>query len=222
MKKLAIITGAGGGIGSTICAELKNKGFKVVAIDHSALELTDESAVNSYFDKILREHGPASVLVNAAGISEYGQIQDLSADDWARMMDTNAKSVFLCCRAAAPQMIERKSGSIVNIASMWGEVGSSCESLYSASKGAVIAFTKALAKELGPSGIRVNCVSPGCIDTKMLGMLGEDTRRALAEETPLGRIGRPEEVAKAVAFLASDDASFITGEDLKVNGGMVI
>ena len=130
--------------------------------------------------------------------------------------------VYHCCRAAMPHFIHRKTGSIVTVASMWGQVGASCEVAYSATKGAVIAFTKALAKELGPSGIRVNCVSPGTIDTEMNRHLTAEDLAALAGETPLERIGTPEEAARAIAFLAGDEASFITGQVLAPNGGMVI
>jgi len=131
-------------------------------------------------------------------------------------------SAFYFCRAVLPSMVHRKQGSIINVSSMWGEVGASCEVLYSATKAALIGFTKALAKEVGPSNIRVNCVSPGVIKTPMNRMYDEETLRELAEETPLNRLGEAEEVAKVILFLASEKASFITGQDIGVNGGMIV
>ena len=139
-----------------------------------------------------------------------------------RQLEVNLMGAIVCSREAARQMIPRKSGSIINIASMWGEVGASCEAVYSACKAGIIGFTKALAKELGPSGIRVNCVSPGVIRTDMNSELTADTLRELEEETPLLRIGSPEDVAKAVAFLAKEESSFITGQVLPVNGGITV
>lgn len=166
--------------------------------------------------------GGLDVLVNCAGVAHFDLAQDISDIDLDRVIDTDLSGTVRACRAAIPHMIAHQSGRIINIASMWGEIGASCESAYSAAKGGVIAFTKALAKELGPSNITVNCVSPGVIDTDMNKSLSTETMAALAADTPLGRIGTPDEVAAAVAFFASDDAGFITGQILGVNGGLVI
>ena len=141
---------------------------------------------------------------------------------WRTLFGVNVDGVHYCCQAVLPGFIQRKSGAIVTVSSMWGQVGASCEVAYSATKGAVIAYTKALAKELGPSGIRVNCVAPGVIATDMNQHLSEADLDALAEETPLGRIGRPEDVANAIAFLASEEAAFLTGQVVAPNGGLII
>lgn len=166
--------------------------------------------------------GPVDTLINNAGISCDKLFTDTSPEDWSRTFAVNVGGAYNCCRAVLPGMISRKRGSIVNVSSMWGVTGGSCEVAYSASKAAVIGLTKALAKELGPSGIRVNCVAPGVVDTEMNASLGEAVLDGLAEETPLGRIGRPEEIATAIFFLAGEEASFITGQVLGVNGGFLI
>jgi 3-oxoacyl-[acyl-carrier protein] reductase len=146
----------------------------------------------------------------------------MTDEDWRRLFAVNVDGVFYAIRAALPHMVHRKTGKIVTVSSMWGVTGGSCEAAYSAAKAAVIGLTRALAKELGPSGITVNCVAPGVIDTEMNQNLGPQDLAALAEETPLGRIGRPEEVAQAILFLASPQAEFITGQVLQPNGGLVI
>ena len=169
-------------------------------------------------EELFRLAGPVDVLVNNAGIAQQKLFTDITEDDWRRMFAVDVDGVFRCCQCALPHMIHEKSGCIINIASIWGEIGASCEVHYSAAKAAVIGLTKALAKELGPSHIRVNCVSPGVIDTEMNAMFDEETMRDLCESTPLGRIGSPEDIAAAVSFLASDAASFITGQTLSVNG----
>ncbi len=166
--------------------------------------------------------GPVDVLINNAGIACDRLFTDTSPEEWSRVFAVNVNGAYNCCRAVLSGMISRKRGSIVNLSSMWGITGGSCEVAYSASKAAVIGFTKALAKELGPSGIRVNCVAPGVITTDMNARLSEDDLAALAEETPLCRIGTPEEAAEAIYYLASDKARFITGAVLSVNGGIVI
>jgi 3-oxoacyl-[acyl-carrier protein] reductase len=180
-------------------------------------DVSDEVQVRAMFREIFDLYGKIDVLVNNAGISIVKVIQDTTLSDWNRIFDVNVKGVFNCCRAVADRMIASGGGSIINISSIWGEVGASCEVAYSATKGAVIAFTKALAKELAPSKVRVNCVSPGVIDTPMNGHLSSEEMEQLIEEIPLGRIGFPEDVAKACLYLA--DADYVTGEVLSVGGG---
>ena len=161
-------------------------------------------------------------LVCCAGIAQQKQIQDITDADWDDMFDVNVKGVYRCIQAVLPDMLRRNRGCIVTLSSMWGQVGASCESHYAASKAAVIALTQSLAKELGPSGIRVNCVAPGVIETDMTAPLGRDTLDALAQDTPLGRNGTPDDVARAISYLCSDAAAFVTGHTLSVNGGFVI
>ncbi len=169
------------------------------------------------FKEFFSIYGKLDVLVNNAGISLVKVIQDTSSEDWDKIFSVNAKSVFLCSKAVTNKMVYEGGGSIINVASIWGETGASCEAAYSASKGAVIAFTKALAKELAPSNVRVNCVSPGVIDTEMNAHLTAREMEDLAEEVPLGRIGLPSEVAEACVFLA--ESTYVTGEVLSVGGG---
>ena len=166
--------------------------------------------------------GSIDVLVNNAGVAQIKLFTDLTNDDWRRMMGVNLDSAFYLCRALVPAMIRGGWGRIVNVGSMWGKVGASCEVHYSATKAGLRGLTMALAKELGPSGITVNCVEPGVIDTDMNAALTEEDRAALCDETPLCRIGHPEEVASAIVFLASEDASFITGQCLGVDGGFAV
>ena len=242
--KTAIVTGASRGIGAACAAELARNGFSV-AVNYRVNKSAAESVVNAVsaaggqafavkadvsvpeevaamFEAVKERFGSVSLLVNNAGISHIGLLQDMTDGEIRRQLEVNLMGAIVCSREAARQMIPRKSGSIINIASMWGEVGASCEAVYSACKAGIIGFTKALAKELGPSGIRVNCVSPGVIRTDMNSELTADTLRELEEETPLLRIGSPEDVAKAVAFLAREESSFITGQVLPVNGGITV
>ena len=162
------------------------------------------------------------MLVNNAGIAQISMMQDVTDDDWRRIIDTNLSAAFYVSRAVVPGMVRRGSGAVVHIGSMWGKTGASCEVAYSAAKAGIRGLTQSMAKELGPSGIRVNCVEPGVIDTEMNAALDEETRLALADETPLCRIGTPQEVASVVAFLAGEDASFMTGQIIGVDGGFAI
>lgn len=235
--KTALVTGGSRGIGAAVCRRLAEDGFRVVVhfnrsrekSEALVRELTEktglphlalpaELAERAQVEELFRLAGPVDVLVNNAGIAQQKLFTDITEDDWRRMFAVDVDGVFRCCQCALPHMIHEKSGCIINIASIWGEIGASCEVHYSAAKAAVIGLTKALAKELGPSHIRVNCVSPGVIDTEMNAMFDEETMRDLCESTPLGRIGSPEDIAAAVSFLASDAASFITGQTLSVNG----
>ena len=171
---------------------------------------------------IERNYGGVDVLINNAGISKIKLLSDTTEEEYDEVFDTNMKSVYLVTKASIPYMIRKKCGRIINISSMWGVTGASMEVIYSASKAAVIGFTKALAKELGPSGINVNCIAPGVINTDMNKTLDEETLSSLSEETPLMRLGTTEDVAKAVLFFASENSSFITGQVLSVDGGITI
>ncbi len=241
MKKVALVTGGAKGIGSAIVKRLINDGYKVAFTYNSSeekaialanefgesckaykLDITDSNAVKNVIDDIEKDFGEMAVLVNNAGVAEQTLFTDITDDMWHRMIDTNLSGAFYCSRAVLKYMINRKSGKIINIASIWGETGGSCEVHYSASKSGLIGMTKALAKEVGLSGITVNSVSPGVILTDMTSHFDKDTMNALKEETPLNRIGTPEDVAGAVSFLASKDANFITGQNISVNGGMNI
>lgn len=240
MKKTVLINGGSRGIGRAVCERLAKEGANVaftylhseekakeLAEKLGALAIRADSRVSSEVNRAVKaaeeKFGRIDILVNCAAKSEFALVTDISDEAWRDMMAVNLDGYFYYIRAVLPSMIREKQGRIINITSMWGEVGASCEVHYSASKAAVIGLTKALAKELGPSGITVNCVSPGVIDTDMnRAHLTEEDLSALADETPLGRIGTPEEVAASVAFLAGDGGNFITGQILSVNGGLVI
>lgn len=242
--KVAVVTGGASGIGEAtvraLCAdgmsvvinynsseakaealasELSFNGFNVMT---AKADVSDSSEVNEMFEKINRDFGVPLILVCNSGIAQQKLFTDITDDDWNSMLGVNLTGVFNCCRAALPFMIRQKKGRIINISSMWGQVGASCEVHYSAAKAGVIGLTKALAQEVAPSGITVNCVAPGAVETKMMSSFSQDDIAALCDEIPLMRLGKAEEVAAAVAFLASEKAGYITGQIIGVNGGMVI
>lgn len=230
--KTVLVTGGVRGIGKSIATAFFKKGYRVCVTyskdEDSAktareegfsvykADVSNESEVLDLFAKV----GKVDILVNNAGVSLIKQIQDVTYEEFNRLMSVNVGGAFLCSREAAKGMISRGEGLIVNISSVWGEVGGSCESVYSASKAALIGFTKALAKELGWSGVRVNCVSPGVIDTPMNAHFSKETLAEIQEEIPMGRIGKGEDVAAAVVYLEEND--YVTGIDLPVNGGFSI
>ena len=235
MVRTALVTGGSQGIGAAVCRRLAAQGCRVVinyrshkeaaeqlAAELNGLAVQADVADRSQFEALFAAAGNVDVLVNNAGIAQQKLFTDITETDWRQMFAVDVDGVYRCCQLALPYMIHIKSGCIINISSMWGQVGGSCEVHYSAAKAAVIGLTRALAKEVGPSGIRVNCIAPGVIDTAMNAQHGAEVLRALAEDTPLERLGTPEDVAAAAAFLASPDASFLTGQVLGVNGGMII
>lgn len=238
--KTVLITGGSRGIGKAAVQHFYQQGWQIVfgyqnaATEAEALcaqlpgvlavreDLSDPAGCAALVAQAEATLGHLDALVLNAGIAlPQRLLTDLSVEDWDRLFAVNVRSAFLCCRAALPGMIRRKSGSIVTLSSMWGQTGGSCEVAYSASKAAIIGLTRALAKEVGPSGIRVNCVAPGVIATEMNQNLTDEDFSALREETPLGAIGTPEQVADAIWYLTAA-APFVTGQVLGVNGGMVI
>ena len=239
MDKKILISGGSRGIGAATVRYFAERGDKVAFIyrnaDEDARKLAEEtnaftvkadvsdaqSAILA-FREATNLLGGIDVLVNCAGIAGFSLFTDISDEDWRRMLDTNLTSAFTLSREAAKVMVSQKSGRIINVGSVWGRMGASCEVHYSASKAGLRGLTQALAKELGPSGITVNCVEPGVIDTDMNSMLDENAMKELAEATPLCRIGKPEEVAAVIGFLASDEASFITGACIPVDGGFPV
>ncbi len=243
MRRVALVTGGSRGIGAACVRAFAQAGYAVIFLYHHrqdaaekltrelcgagmdvscrACDVADFSAVQTVLEELLRTYRHVDVLVNCAGVAYIGLLTEMTEQAWDRLFAVDVKALFNTCKAVLPAMVSRRSGAIVNVGSMWGTVGASCEVAYSAAKAAVDGFTKALAKEVGPSGVRVNSVSPGVIDTDMNAELDEAALSDLAEETPLCRIGRAQEVAKVVLFLAGEDASFITGQCVGVNGGMV-
>ena len=234
MKK-ALITGGTGGIGQAICRKLSDDGYYIIInYLHSeekakklAKEISGESIKFDVSDieeveKVSKQIGKIDLLVNNAGISEIDLFTGISHEKSSRIMDINLGGTLNCSRVFLPAMIREKCGCIINISSMWGEVGASCEVDYSTTKAGIIGFTKALAKEVAPSGIRVNCVSPGFIMTEMNSQFTDEELNDIKEEIPLGFFGKPEHVADCISFLASDMAEYITGQVISVNGGMVI
>lgn len=242
MSQTVLITGASRGIGAAaarrfaaggyqvavnylqsqeaaeaLCQELDNGSFPIQA------DVADPDQVRAMVDTVLQRFGHLDALVCNAGICLPGMLlQDVTDPQWARLLSVDTSGVFYAARAVLPHMIHRHAGRIITVSSMWGQVGGACEVAYSAAKGAVIAFSKALAKEVAPSGITVNSVAPGVIDTDMMGFASQETRDLLVEETPMGRLGQPTDVAETIYFLASPAAAFLTGQVLAPNGGFVI
>lgn len=243
-KKVVLVTGASRGIGKAVAERFAHAGYAVAVQYHTGkieaeafvrqlltegysamavqADVSKSAQVQHMVEQIVATWGTIDILVNNAGIAQQKLFTDLTDEDWHTMFGVHVDGTFYCTRAVLPMMIHNKNGVIVNMSSMWGQVGGSCEVHYSAAKGAIQAMTKALAKEVGPSGIRVNCVAPGVIQTEMNKMLDVETLEALREETPLAQLGTVDHVADLVYFLCSEDAVFITGQIIGVNGGMVI
>jgi len=244
MNQIALVTGASRGIGRGIALQLAREGWDVCvnyikeqqaaeevvaairAMGRKAIavqaDVADSTAVNAMVRTTEEQLGPVSLLVNNAGIAGMALFQDITDEMWNRYMAVNLSGARNTIRAVLPHMLHEKSGCIINISSMWGLRGASCEVTYSCTKAALIALTRSLALELGPSHIRVNCVAPGVINTDMVQVLGQETLDDLAAQTPLGRLGTAEDIAHAVAFFASEKASFITGQVLTADGGFVV
>ena len=244
MSKTVLITGASRGIGRATALRFAREGYNIVinylrSVDAAynllhelqdypcnailiQADITNRVQVRGMVSQSLTQFGAIDVLVNNSGIAQQKLFTDITEDEWNNMFDVNVKGAFHCCQVVLPDMVHRKEGRIINVSSMWGITGASCEVHYSASKAAVIGLTKALAKEVGPSGITVNCVAPGVIDTDMNACLRPEDLAALREETPLGRLGRPEDIANLIYYLASEQASFITGQVIGADGGFVI
>lgn len=246
--KTVLVTGASRGIGSEIAARFALAGYRVALNYNTSREqafalaerleqhlgvspgerilpvcadVADKAQVEAMFLEVQKQFGEVDVLVNNAGIAQQKLFTDLTPEDWNGMFAVHVNGAFYCSQQALHGMIRRHSGKIINVSSMWGQIGGSCEVHYSAAKAALIGMTRALAKEVGPSGIQVNCVAPGVIDTEMNCALSEEILEELKEETPLGVIGTCRDIADAVFFLADSQSNFITGQVLGVNGGMV-
>ena len=244
MKKTVIITGASKGIGAAMAILFARKGYNVVIGYNESYQLAKmlSSSLSSQgynvvpikvnvankleTDILIKEavykFGSVDVLINNAGVAFNGLITDTEEFDFDKIIDVDLKGVFNCCKSVTPVMVNQKSGKIINISSMWGQVGASCEVAYSAAKAGVIGLTKALAKELAPSGITVNCIAPGLIDTNMNSNISVEDLNAFVEDIPLGRMGTAEDIAETALFLASEGADYITGQVLGVNGGYVM
>lgn len=243
-KKTVLITGASGGIGQASARAFAAAGYSVAIhyyheeqgalalrnalsiAGHEAMavqaDLRDWDSTRGMVDNVLENFCQLDILICNAGVSWQGLLGDMTSAMWREVFAVNVDGAFHCCKAVLPHFIHKKAGKIITVSSMWGQVGASCEVAYSAAKAALIGLTKALAKELGPSGITVNCVAPGLIDTKMNAIFLPQALEALCEETPLGRIGTPADVADSLLFLASPAADFLTGQVLSPNGGFVV
>ena len=242
--RVAVVTGGASGIGEAVVRNLCSDGFSVAVIYNRseaeakalASELSAKGSnvsifkadisvskqVNDVVNEIASKLGVPYILVNNSGIAQQKLFTDITDEDWHNMIDVNLSGAFYMSRAVLPFMIHEKHGRIINISSMWGQVGASCEVHYSASKAGLIGLTKALAQEVAPSGITVNSIAPGAIDTKMMASFSDEDKAALCEEIPACRLGKADEIASAVSFLASDNAAYITGQVIGVNGGMVV
>lgn len=239
--KVVLVTGGSRGIGAAAVRAFAQAGCRVVLNYRSRkdeaealaaqypgqilpiqADVADREAVFAMFEQTERTWGPVEILVSNAGIAQQKLFTDITPQEWQRMLDVHLNGAFHCCQRALPHMIQKKWGRILLVSSMWGQVGGSCEVHYSAAKAGLIGLTKALAQEEGPSGITVNCIAPGVVDTDMMADFGPEDRQALADETPVGRLGTPDEVAQALVFLAGEQAGFITGQVLGVNGGLVV
>ena len=243
IKKAALVTGGSGGIGSAVCRRLAEEGWMTVigyntdktSAENLAAELTgrklsvaaircdvtDDESIQSCLKETERLFGETGLLVNNGGKANIGLFTDMSGKDINELMDIDLVGAMRLTNAVLPGMIRRHEGNIINISSVWGECGASCEVVYSAAKAGLIGFTKALAKEVAPSGVRVNCVSCGLIDTKMTGELSKEDLDAVIEDIPSGRMGTPEDVANTVAFLAGGESAYITGQVIRVDGGWI-
>ncbi len=244
MAKLALITGSSRGIGRAAARKLAEEGYNIIInykehkeqaesivreieeIGRTAMmiqaDVSKYEEVERMFSEIFKYFRRLDLLVNNAGIASLKTFNEITPEYWKEIFDTNVNGMFNCCKFAVPKMISQKEGVIINVASIWGIVGASCETHYSATKGAIVAFTKALAKELGPSNIRVNSVAPGPVMTDMLATLPEDILEKVKEDTPLNKIATPEEIAEYIYFLASDKADLLTGQVMSPNGGFII
>lgn len=244
IRKTALVTGASRGIGRAIALKMAKLGYNVAVNFFSShtdakktveeiqrcgvsaaaycCDVADHKAVGSMAAKVEQDFGGIDLLVCNAGIAQQKLFTDIAEDEWDRMFDVNVKGVYNCCKAVLPMMIRKQSGKIITLSSIWGMAGASCEVHYSASKAAIIGFTKALAKEVGPSGITVNCIAPGVIATDMNSALSKQDMDALKDETPLGKIGSCDDVANCAAFLAEGSGDFFTGQILSPNGGFLI
>ncbi|ADX45121.1 3-oxoacyl-(acyl-carrier-protein) reductase [Paracidovorax avenae ATCC 19860] len=238
--RIALVTGASRGIGAAIAAELAARGFRVIGTATTedgaqritqalsahagcrgaALDVNDAAALDALIDSIVKERGGLHVLVNNAGITRDQIAMRMKDDDWDAVLDTNLKAVFRACRAVMRPMMKQRYGRIVNITSVVGASGNPGQANYAAAKAGLAGMTRSLARELGSRGITVNCVAPGFIRTDMTAELSEEQHKALQMQIPLGHMGQPSDIAKAVAYLASDDAGYVTGQELHVNGGM--
>lgn len=243
-RKTVLITGASGGIGAETAGCFARAGYAVAVhyykgeqaaaqlvkeladAGHEAIavygDVRDARSVSLMVDNVLDKFCQLDNLICNAGVAWQGLLGDMTSEEWHELFAVNVDGVFHCCKAVIPHFVHRKAGKILTVSSMWGQVGGSCEVAYSASKAAVIGLTKALAKELGPSGITVNCVAPGVIDTPMNGHLTPEALESLREETPLGRIGTSRDVAESLLFLASSAGDFLTGQVIAPNGGLII
>ena len=244
MSDVALVTGASRGIGAAIARSLAVSGYavavnyarsgdlaegiaaEIAASGGTALavqaDVSDADAVTAMFDTVTAELGPVTVLVNNAGITDDGLLLRMSPDQWDKVLSTNLRSVFLCTKAALKPMLRKKSGRIISVSSISGVAGNPGQSNYAASKAGIIGFTKSIAKEVGSRGITVNAVAPGFIATDMTNALGEAVTESVAQQISLGRLGQPEEVASVVRYLASEDASYITGQTIVVDGGLAL